>query len=343
MTTVFFTEEQFAVHTLHGHPEHAGRLAAIMERFEEFKILPLLKRISAAPATDEQLLAVHTQHYLNLLEKTTLLDRTAMLGADTYVTPDSYSLARLAAGGVIAVVDAVMRGEAKNGMALVRPPGHHATPDQAMGFCLLSNIAIAARHAYKTYGLERVAIIDYDVHHGNGTQDCLYEDGTILFISSHQSPLYPGTGAMEEIGRGAGKGFTVNIPLPPGTGDEGFHHIYDQVVIPLLKRFQPQLMLISAGYDAHWADPLANLTLSLPGFQYLVQQLMAAASSYGEGRIVFVMEGGYDLQALSYGWLNVANALLGRDEFHDPFGGYQREKTLPSSLMDRLITLHKLT
>ena len=342
MTTAFFTDKRFAAHTYAGHPEHAGRLEAVIQRLQTGGVWDALHHISAEPANDEQLLAVHTRRYLDELAATAKIPGGTHLGVDTYIVPESYELARLAAGGVISVVDAVMKGEADNGIAAVRPPGHHATPTTGMGFCLLSNIAIAARHALNAHHLERVAIVDFDVHHGNGTQGALYNSKNVLFVSSHQSPLYPGTGGMDETGSGEGKGFTVNIPLPPGTGDPGIMRVYEEIVIPILQRYDPQLVLVSAGFDAHWVDPLAQLELSSHGFDYITRILIKFARSACEGRIIFVMEGGYDLNALSFGWLNIASALLDRDSIPDPYGAAKNARMLPDSLLKNLKSVHSL-
>jgi len=342
MTTAFFTDTRFALHTQAGHPEHAGRLSAVIELFKTENVWESLHHISATPATNAQILAVHTQEYLDLLASTAAMPRGGNFGLDTYIVPQSYELARLAAGGVAGVVDAVMDGTAQNGIAAVRPPGHHATPSMGMGFCLLGNVAIAARHAIATHRIQRVAIVDYDVHHGNGTQDCLYQHPDVLFVSSHQSPLYPGTGMITEIGAGAGKGFTANIPLPPRTGDTGFKQVYAGFVATLLRRFAPQLILVSAGFDAHWVDPLANLGLSLAGYDFLARQMMALADELCAGRIVFVMEGGYDLQALSHGWLNIARALLGAEGISDPLGASPYDVPLDATFLARLHQLHAL-
>lgn len=340
MTTAFFTDERFSLHTLQGHPEHAGRLEAVIRLYKEKGVWEHLFRVAASPATEEQLLRVHTSRHLEVLKS---VIQPAMLEMDTYAVPESYELARLAVGGVLAVVDSVLRGDANNGIAAVRPPGHHATPARAMGFCLLSNIALAARHARAAHALERVAVVDFDVHHGNGTQDALYDDPTVLFMSSHQSPLYPGTGAVHEIGRGAGKGFTANAPLPPGVGDAGMQELYEKFLWPLLRRFQPQLILVSAGFDAHWRDPLANLTFSLGGFDYISRELIKMAEEFCSGKIIFVMEGGYDLEVLSHGWLNVANALLGSSKVSDPIGSFRQSRDLPPELLHNLLTIHGLS
>lgn len=341
MTTAFFTEPRFQLHTQAGHPEHAGRLTAVVDLLEQYQLLDDLHQIEAQPATDEQILAVHKQNYLDFLASTALLDGGTFLGMDTYIMPESYELARLAAGGVCAIVDAILHGEANNGIAAVRPPGHHATPSQGMGFCLFSNIAIAAKHARQRFGLQRIAIVDFDVHHGNGTQDALYDDD-ILFISSHQSPLYPGTGRINETGKRTGQGYTVNIPLPAGTGDDAFEALYTGFVSDVLRRDQPQLLLISAGFDAHFVDPLANLHLSLSGFHQISRHLMTLADELCGGKIAFVMEGGYDLTALSHGWLNIAYGLLGQDHFQDPIGHAPRQKPLDTQLVEQLREIHDL-
>ncbi|NJL94132.1 MAG: histone deacetylase [Anaerolineae bacterium] len=320
MPPAFFADRRVATHTLSGHPEHAGRLNAVLDLFEAEGIPSQLLRVQAQPATEEQLLRVHSPRHLEVLARTEQLENGAMIGADTYVFPESYGLARLAAGGVLAVVDAVCSGAAPNGLATVRPPGHHAPPEGIMGFCLLNHIALGARQAQQVHGLARVAIVDFDVHHGNGTQDAFYADPGVLFISSHQSPLYPGTGATQETGQGAGKGFTCNLPLPALSGDEALYTVYEQVGLPVLERFAPQLILVSAGFDAHWADPLANLEMTLGGLDRLVRRLLASAAMLCEGRIIFVMEGGYDLPALSHGWLNIVRALLDQPPGPDLLG-----------------------
>jgi acetoin utilization deacetylase AcuC-like enzyme len=344
MTTAFHYDAQYATHTLDGHPEHGGRLTAIHQRLQSLGVFEhdAIQMIDNRVSTKEELLRVHTRDHLDLLQRTAELDSPAMLGADTYVVPQSYHLARLAVGGVLNCVNAVLSGQVDNALACVRPPGHHATPSTAMGFCLLSNVALAAQHAVTYHGLNRVAIVDFDVHHGNGTQDALYDNGAVLFISSHQSPLYPGTGAVHETGRGAGRGLTVNIPVPPHTGDAGLERLYTEVVMPVLARFQPELLLISAGFDAHWRDPLANLRVSLTGFAALIRLLQQAAASLCNGRIIAVTEGGYDLAVLGYGVSNLLQLLLGQGNMvEDPLGKKTDDQSV-AGLVTRLKSMHDL-
>ena len=235
------------------------------------------------------------------------------LDPDTYALPVSLDVARLAAGAVIGAVDAALSGRADNALAIVRPPGHHATAERAMGFCLLNNVAIAARHARSAPGIEKVLILDYDVHHGNGTNDIFYADPSVCFISIHQSPFYPGTGALEEAGAGAGRGLYAQHPLSSaGMAMRLIGGCSMRSSAPAVERFDPDFMLISAGFDAHWVDPLASMQLTLGGYDHLARECIVLAERLCDGRIVFVMEGGYDLPALANGWVSIARALLGR-------------------------------
>ncbi len=322
MTTAYITHKRYAHHTMSGHPEHAGRLKAIWSKLDGAGLGDRMLVRQPKPLPEDVILAVHTPAHLDRLGQVEAMSDSQlfMLNADTYMTPESYTIARLAAGGVCLAVEAVMDGEADNGLAVVRPPGHHATQDTPMGFCLLNNVAIAARYAQHTHGIDRVLIVDYDVHHGNGTQDIFYDDERVLFVSSHQSPLYPGTGMIDEIGQGAGEGYTINIPLRAGTGDAGLRAVYDEVVWAAAERFQPELILVSAGFDAHWQDPLAGLRLSLDGFAHLTREIMRMADRLCDGRVVFALEGGYNLEAVGTGVANVARCLLGDDAIDDPLG-----------------------
>lgn len=341
-TTAYVTHPDYELHTLEGHPEHAGRLDAVWKLFESSGILGRLMPITPAPATPEQLSLVHTPHFVDFVRQAAE-QGGGMLDPDTYLLPVSYDVACLAAGGLIAAVDAVLEGQADNGLAIVRPPGHHATPTRAMGFCLFNNVAIAARHAQAGRpSVKRVMIVDYDVHHGNGTQDAFYADPNVLYVSTHQYPHYPGTGALSEIGEGEGKGATINMPLRAGVGSDGFRLLYDKVLWPAARRFQPDLILVSAGFDAHWADHLAMLQLDLRGYAGLTRQLIEMAGELCKGRIVFALEGGYDLDVLSHGLLNVAYALQGVDDLSDPLGDLDVPQQGAEALTEQLVKLHGL-
>ncbi len=316
MTTACFIDPRTDAHSWPDHVEHAGRRQAIARRLEESGALARLDVRQPLPATDEQLLTVHTPEVLDLLAQAERERRPLFYDPDTYIVPGSNLAARLSAGAAIQAVDAVLSGGADNALAAMRPPGHHALPGQPMGFCLLANVALAARHARQTWGLQRILIVDYDVHHGNGTQDIFYSEPEVLFVSLHRWPFYPGTGSLEEIGFAAGAGATVNVPLPPGQGDAAYAAIFEQVVWPLARRFAPELILASVGFDAHWADPLGGQLLTLSGYDHLARELIRMAGALCGGRIVFVLEGGYHLPALAQGVLDLALALLG-----DPPGG----------------------
>lgn len=343
MTTVYTTHRRYTEHDQPTHPEHAGRIRAVWTRLEESGLRDRLMGIEPVVVSNELILTVHTPDYLDLLERVNAQSRQMHLDADTYAGHDSLDIARLSAGGAVAAVDWVLRGEASNGLAAIRPPGHHAMPDHGMGFCLLGNIAIAARYAQRQFGLERVLIVDYDVHHGNGTEAMFYNDPSVLFISMHQYPLYPGTGEATDIGAGQGMGYNINIPLPPNSGDGNYLNLFENVVLKAGERFAPELILVSAGFDAHWADPLAGMRVTLPGYAAMTRELMQLAERVCGGKIVFVMEGGYNLDALSYGVNNIARILLG-DEPTDPLGLSPSKRPEPdvTALLELLRTLHRL-
>lgn len=321
MTTAYVTHPRFVEHTLAGHPEFAGRVQAVWRELDSAGLASRMSALVPQFIHTDLLLNVHSRHYLDTLQWITEAHQEMLLlEPSTYFGPASLEIARLAAGGVVQAVDAVLSGRAKNALAVVRPPGHHAVPDQAMGFCIFGNVAIAARYAQQAYQLERILIVDFDVHHGNGTQDMLYDDPKALFISTHQYPFYPGTGALHETGTGAGKGYTINIPLQAGHGDHNYATIFQDIIWPAAERYKPQFMVVSAGFDAHWDDPLANMRLSLTGYAHLTRELIRIAETFCEGKIAFVLEGGYNLQALAHGIRNVAHALLGDDDVSDPLG-----------------------
>lgn len=320
MITAYVTHERYPEHNLAEHPEHAGRIQAVWSQLQEAGLTDRLSCLIPQPVTDAQILSVHTQEHLDRLTWVSQQNKTVLIDQDTYALPSSFEIAKLATGGVVRAIDEVLSGKASNAIAAVRPPGHHATPDRQMGFCLLNNIAIGARHAQEKHGIKKVLILDYDVHHGNGTQDIFYTDESVMFISIHQNPFYPGTGRIGETGKLAGHRYTLNIPISGGHGDDGYKAIFDDLIWSAVEKFNPDLMLISAGFDAHWVDPLAGMRLSLAGYDHLARECIQMAEKVCDGNIVFVMEGGYDLKALGHGWRNIAHALLGDDDLSDPYG-----------------------
>lgn len=341
MTTAYVTHPDYVIHNIPGHPERPARMIATWHLLEESGIADKLLRLEPQPATDEQILTVHTQQYLDVLNLCAMQDRPMRFDADTAALPETPAVARLAAGGVIRAVEAVCKGEADNGLAVVRPPGHHAIPGRAMGFCFLGNIAMAARYAQQAHGIQRVMILDYDVHHGNGTQDMFYDDDSVLFISSHQYPFYPGTGDIDETGRGKGTGYTLNIPMTAGCGDDEYKQVFEQVVWAAARRFKPELILVSAGFDAHWNDPLAMMNLSLTGYSHLDRELICMADELCGGKIVFVTEGGYDTQVFSHGVLNIVHALRNDPTVSDPLGTVNSFQGV-ANLIHRLKAIHNL-
>jgi acetoin utilization deacetylase AcuC-like enzyme len=290
------------------HPETPERLRSILRRLETEEILSRVTRVAPRPARREELLRVHQAAYVDELAAQ-LPGQSGYLDADTYFSPKTWDAALHAAGGLIELQDRILDGTLDRGLALVRPPGHHAEPDRAMGFCLLSNVALAASAA-RARGVERVLIYDWDVHHGNGTQEAFYADPSVLFICSHQSPLYPGTGDEDEIGTGPGRGYTVNLPLEPGASDAELLHVVDEVVAPAARAFRPGLVLVSAGFDAHAHDPLAQLQVTTAGFGRMAARMAALADEVSGGRLLLALEGGYALAALAESVSTVLRALL---------------------------------
>ncbi len=295
MTTAFFTHAACLDHdTGHGHPERAQRLEAILMAMDEPEFAKLDRR--EAPLADiAQITRVHDKAYAHELLSRVPQRGWVALDGDTLMSAGSGEAALRAAGAMIAAVDLVLKNGAANAFCAVRPPGHHAESDMAMGFCLFNNVAIGAAHACATHGLKRVAIVDFDVHHGNGTQHMFEHDAQIFYASTHQMPLYPGTGARSE--RGVGN--ICNAPLPPFAGGEEFRDTYEEIVLPAIDRFAPELIMISAGFDAHRADPLASLELEAEDFGWVTERLVEMAATHCGGRLVSTLEGGYDLQALA--------------------------------------------
>ena len=295
MTTAFFTHPDAIAHqTTAGHPEQAARMDAIYSAISGPEFSGLM-RLDAPLGDETQLLLCHPEHYVTRIRKAIPAAGMYQLDADTHVSPRSLDAALRGVGGSCHAVDLVMNGTAQNAFVAMRPPGHHAERATPMGFCLFGTIAIAARHAMEQHGLQRVAVVDFDVHHGNGTQDLLWDEQRALFVSSHQMPLWPGTGKADE--RGA-FGNVMNIPLPPGTEGTSFRRVYEDTVLPQLERFAPELVLVSAGFDAHRDDPLAQLNLTEDDFAWVTGALCDIASRHSSGRLVSVLEGGYDLDAL---------------------------------------------
>jgi acetoin utilization deacetylase AcuC-like enzyme len=310
----------FFEHGIPGHPEGAARLESIAAELSRAGLWERMIPVTPRPVDLDLLARVHDRAYIDLVAAISARGG-GYLDSDTYLVRATYNAARLAAGGTAELTRQVLRGEVHNGIALVRPPGHHAIRSRGMGFCIFNNTAVAAQAALDEFGLQRILIFDWDVHHGNGTNDIFYDSPNVLFVSTHQYPHYPGTGDWRETGEGAGAGYTVNMPLPAGAGDEGFGRLLQEVVIPVAERYEPELILVSAGYDAHWRDPLAGLHLSLAGYWRLAKGLVDLAERLCGGRIVVVLEGGYDLKVLSLGVADTCRALLGDDEpGADPIG-----------------------
>lgn len=293
-----------------GHPECSERFDAVMQALKEKGILDKLHRLETRPITWEEMRRCHTPDYLSCAEHEIESGAVELSTGDTVVCGESWRVATRVAGGVLNAVDAVVEGRVSNAFCAVRPPGHHATPDRGMGFCVLNNIALAARHSQARHGIGRVLIVDWDVHHGNGTQDIFYEDETVYFFSTHQSPLYPGTGAAFERGAGAGKGTTMNCPVRAGAGREEILGAFRERLLPEMERFRPEMVFVSAGFDSRLGDPLGGLRLTDSDFHDLTQLMCEVASQYAGGRLVSVLEGGYDLFGLGCASAAHVEALL---------------------------------
>jgi len=304
------------------HPENASRMTWTMDLLDSAGLLKRLVRIPVRVATVDELALVHHPQYVEGVR------RAAEAGGgwvdpDTVITPRSYDVAAHVVGGTLNALDAIMRGDVRSAYALVRPPGHHATPVNAMGFCLFNHVAIAAAAALRKHDVERVAIIDIDVHHGNGTQDAFYADPRVLYLSMHEYPFYPGTGAAEETGEGDARGTNVNIPMPHGAGDAEHARAFDEVITPLVRRYEPQLLLVSAGFDAHWADDIALQRLSVAGYGALVSRIISLARECCDGRALFAQEGGYHEVALPWCVRRTLELLRGDVPVDDPLGAVQ--------------------
>ncbi len=295
--TVVYTFVRSPGHAYPDHPEQPERLSVLESRLQA---ADFIERLDATPASPDEVMTVHTAGLLAGLQEACRRGGGIIDFAPTYVAPSSFEDALMAAGGVLTCTRAVLSGDARAAFAIVRPPGHHAEPGRAMGFCLFNNIAIAARAALEQ-GIERVLIVDFDAHHGNGTQAVFRDDDRVAYFSTHQEGIYPGTGRLDEVPHARGR--IINVPLPPYTGDKGFAAIADQVLSPLAENFRPQVIFVSAGFDSHWRDPLTALGLSTKGYFMMARHLITLAEKYCDGRLVFALEGGYDP-------LNVANGVM---------------------------------
>jgi acetoin utilization deacetylase AcuC-like enzyme len=308
MSLILISSPRFAEHhTPPGHPERPER-AEVMDVIADRWRQQAGEVVAPRAATREQLLRVHDGEYVRGISETA--GRVVALDPDTYTSPETYEIALTAAGAAIDAVERVMSGSDNVSFALVRPPGHHAERGRAMGFCLFNNVAVAAAHAH-TLGARRVAIVDYDVHHGNGTQHVFESNPDVLYASTHQFPFYPGTGAADEVGVGQGGGFTVNLPMERGAVSEDYRLVFAEVVLPVVRQFKPDLVLVSAGFDAHERDPIANMRLPTGAFAAMTMELRTVAEECCKGRLVLVTEGGYDLQALAASLATVVETLAG--------------------------------
>ena len=299
MTGLVYDEMYLRHDTGPRHPETPQRLTAILGGIEEQGLMPSLRRIDPSPASLRWINTIHTPGYAAEVERACQDGEPFLHSTDTPISARSYEVARLAAGGVLNAVDAVVAGEVRNAFCAVRPPGHHALRDRAMGFCLFNNVAIAARYAQEKHGLAKVLIVDWDLHHGNGTQASFYEDPSVLYFSVHQYPFYPGTGAAGETGAGAGAGYTLNVPLAAGAGDGEYARVFREELRARAMEFDPDFVLISCGFDAHERDPLGSMKVSSAGYGTLTRIVREIAEECCLGRLVSVLEGGYDEQALA--------------------------------------------
>jgi len=310
-TTALLADPVFREHLAgREHPERPERFDAVVRGLRQAGLLERMSRVDRRVATEEELLLCHTPEYLQTAKRDVLSGRTSLTTGDTDITPNSWDVAAQAVGGLLNAIDAVATGRARNAFCAVRPPGHHATASRGMGFCFFNNAALAARYAQRRHGLERALIVDWDVHHGNGTQDIFYSDPTVFFFSTHQWPLYPGTGRADETGEGAGEGATMNFPFPAGSGRQEILDAVQSSLMPAAERFRPDLVVISAGFDSRVGDPLGRFTLTDGDFADLTRAVMEIAGRHAGGRVVSVLEGGYDLDGLASASAAHVEALL---------------------------------
>jgi acetoin utilization deacetylase AcuC-like enzyme len=314
MKTGIVKDWRYAEHTMGDHhPESPQRIQAIYEMLDEDKAFTSFPVITPRPAEQEEVAFIHTREYIERIKETAGRERV-YLDPDTSTSPRSYEVALLAAGGLLEAADRVMEGKIQNGFGLVRPPGHHAEASQARGFCIFNNIAIAAQYLIKKWDLRRILIVDWDLHHGNGTQNSFYSRNDVLYFSTHQFPHYPGTGHWSEVGSGKGEGFTVNVPLAAGKTDDDFLFIFRELLRPIAGLFKPEFILVSAGFDIFAGDPLGGMEVSVAGFGALAAELSGLARQTARDRILFTLEGGYNLIGLRDGVKSVFLALHGQQQ-----------------------------
>jgi acetoin utilization deacetylase AcuC-like enzyme len=317
------------------HPERPERIGVLLDLAEQLD-REKFQLIAPRAANRSEIELCHSADYVTLVEATSKTNQYALDG-DTITCRDSFGVGLLAVGGFLRLLDAIAAAESANGFALVRPPGHHATRNRAMGFCLFNTIAIGARYLKRAHGAKRVLIMDWDVHHGNGTQEAFYNDPSVLFISTHQFPYYPGTGAMDEIGANGGEGYTVNIPLPAGCADAEYLQVFEEIVRPTANKFKPDWILVSAGFDPHRRDPLGGMNVTEEGFGAMAQMLLRLADRHAGGKIAFLLEGGYDLAALNNSVAAVLNAL--QQKAHKDFPAAKSDKI--QNLIRKIRQLHE--
>lgn len=320
------------------HPERPERVQVLLDLADgldpaKFKLLP------PKPATRADIEAIHGEAYVRLIESTSDHNVYALDG-DTITCRDSFGVGVLAVGGFLQLIDAIAAKESENGFALVRPPGHHALRNRAMGFCLFNTMAIGAEYVKRACGAKKVLIMDWDVHHGNGTQDAFYNDPSVLFISTHQFPYYPGSGAVNEVGAGAGEGYTINIPLPAGCADAEYLQVFQDIVVPAAERFAPDWILVSAGFDPHRRDPLGGMGVTEEGFAAMALRLLDLADRFAGSRIAFLLEGGYDLAGLRNSVAAVLNAMQERRKQNLP--GLNLADSKISPLIRRVLQIHNI-
>ena len=296
-------------YTSRNHPERAARIDTLLSLAQEYQ-RPGMKRFAPRPATPAEVALIHDPAHIGRVAATAEKPAFAF-DADTPVSAQSYATALLATGGLLTLLEAIMTRDVDNGFALVRPPGHHAERNRAMGFCLFNSVAIGAQYLREQFGLKRIVVMDWDVHHGNGTQHSFYNDPGVLYVSTHQYPYYPGTGAAEETGRGQGEGYTVNLPIPAGWGDAEYQELFQEVIDPICRQFDPEFVLISAGFDAHVRDPLGGMHVTEEGFGSMARVLLRLARDHAQGRCAAILEGGYDLEGLQQSVRRVLDEMSG--------------------------------